>query len=169
MKIIIICQFITLCLFVSCSPQPKSDISSLLLPLALLGGTEGSVGQEQSDENSSTTTSTGTNSENTDTTTVSNTTPVSGSSERTLRVSWDANRETDVNAPGGGYKVCYDKSRYFDVNSVSCETVSYDGTKTPTTASIKLPTGSWYIKVVAFSSQNSNGGKASDAYWVNVY
>ena len=143
MKRKITCQFITLCLFVSCNSQPKSDISTLLLPLALLGGTEGSSAQEQSStENSSTTTSTNTSS-TTNTTTVSNTTPVSGSSEKTLRISWDANRETDVNAPGGGYKVCYGKSRYFDVNSVSCETVAYDGAKTPTTASIKLATGTW--------------------------
>lgn len=71
----------------------------------------------------------------------------------TCTVRWDGNRESAVNRKGGGYEVCYSKSKSFDPKSVNCKEIVYkSGRKTPTSTKIGLMPGTWYVKVSAFSS-----------------
>lgn len=89
--------------------------------------------------------------------------------ELSISVSWAANREKDVNSSGGGYKVFYSVTAgvntttnpyYIDVPYVS-------GAAAPVTATIpNLSAGTYYIRVVAYSSYNplgTSGGNRSAA------
>ena len=73
-----------------------------------------------------------------------------------VTVSWAANRETTVNMTGGGYVVYYGNAQGFDTNYASNTNVSYtSGTTAPTSTTINLTSGTWYIKIVAYGSSVS--------------
>jgi len=87
----------------------------------------------------------------------------SGGGPRDVEISWTPNRETAVNAPGGGYRVYYATTSGFDLAAASAVDVPYQGTApTPTSAVINLPSGIHYIKVTAYSALNPSGSLASD-------
>jgi hypothetical protein len=71
----------------------------------------------------------------------------------TVTVTWEANPEIPVNEIGGGYKVYYSKKSGFSVNDpkVSSKDVPYvAGPFAPTSTTLLLEDGKWYIKVVAY-------------------
>lgn len=76
-----------------------------------------------------------------------------GPGTNTVTVTWEANPETPVNEAGGGYKVYYSKKSGFSVNDpkVSSNDVPYvAGPSAPTSTTLILEDGTWYIKVVAY-------------------
>lgn len=82
-----------------------------------------------------------------------------GTSPR-IQVTWTANRETAVNKTGGGYKVYYSRTSGFGLSGVSYVDVPYvSGAAAPVTTTLSnLIKGTYYIKVVAYSSLNTPGG-----------
>lgn len=74
-----------------------------------------------------------------------------------ITVSWSANHETLVNDLGGGYKVYYSKNPGFSLNDpgVYIKEIPYvSGSQSPTSTTLKLENGTWYIKIVAFMDLN---------------
>jgi hypothetical protein len=61
----------------------------------------------------------------------------------TVTLSWPANRESRVNAPGGGYQIIIAGRAPIDVPYVS-------GPSAPTSANVLLPAGSYVVTVKAF-------------------
>lgn len=81
---------------------------------------------------------------------------------RSVQVSWVANRETAVNSPGGGYRVYYSRTPGFNVSAASVADVPYtSGATAPTSTVLTLQTGSNFIKVVAYSVMNPGGSAPS--------
>jgi len=116
---------------------------SLILPGCKLGE------QKKSSKGTSTSVNTSTTSTNTAVTTL-----------KTILVSWSPNRESAVNTTGGGYKVYYSKTDA-TVSVVTSSVVNVpfvSGTLSPTTAQLTgLTAGTYFVKVVAFSSRNTAG------------
>jgi hypothetical protein len=78
--------------------------------------------------------------------------PEGPGSTSTITVNWNANHESLVNAPGGGYRVYYSTTPGFTVNGpgVSMKEVPYEsGALSPTSTELTLEDGTWYIKVCA--------------------
>lgn len=70
-----------------------------------------------------------------------------------VRVSWTANREAAVNKSGGGYKVYYSKTPGFDIAGAKSRNVPYQSGQTASSsATLNLSSGTYYIKVIAYSS-----------------
>jgi hypothetical protein len=70
-----------------------------------------------------------------------------------ITVSWNANKETLVNDLGGGYRVYYSKKPGFKLNDsgVYIKEIHYiSGPQTPTSTTLTIENGTWYIKVMAF-------------------
>lgn len=78
-------------------------------------------------------------------------------------VSWTANKETAVNRVGGGYRVYHSKTKGFDVASAEVTEVPYvSGDWAPTSVVLKqLSPGTYYIKVVAYSSMMLPDGSSN--------
>ncbi|MDY6933458.1 MAG: Ig-like domain-containing protein [Spirochaetota bacterium] len=80
-----------------------------------------------------------------------------------VRITWEANREKAVNSAGGGYKVYYSQTNDFDISGASSIDVPWVSGQTPTSITIpltSLSSGTWYIKVVAYSALG--GGSVSE-------
>lgn len=87
----------------------------------------------------------------------------------TVAVSWTANRERAVNAPGGGYRVYYSGAAGFDVANADFVDVPYvSGTTAPTATALPLSAGTFFIKVVAYSALNPGGSAPSAEVAVTV-
>jgi fibronectin type 3 domain-containing protein len=72
-------------------------------------------------------------------------------------ITWAQNRESAVNRAGGGYKLYYSQTSNFDIASASYKDIPYiSGAHTPITTTLPLTVGSWYLKVVAYSSLNGS-------------
>ena len=87
---------------------------------------------------------------------------------RTVSVSWNANRETAVNALGGGYKLYYSTVSGFDISDAGVSVVDVPFVAppaAPTSISLQLASGRYYFRVVAYSALNSpwDGGGSSSA------
>lgn len=99
---------------------------------------------------------------------------VNGMGNKAIQVSWSALKEKAVNAPDGGYKVCYSKSNNFDPANVNgttifCDTIANAGGTTPTSTNVAVTTsGTWYIKVYGFGKFKTEGGTPSAQVSVNV-
>ncbi len=81
----------------------------------------------------------------------------------TVTVNWTASPDAEVNAMGGGYRVYYSSNSNFDTNDAGVQMVDvpYNGMATPTTAQLNINlSGTWYIKVVAYSALNPPGGNS---------
>ncbi|BAU50255.1 hypothetical protein SVA_3721 [Sulfurifustis variabilis] len=80
-----------------------------------------------------------------------------------VRVSWAPNRETAVNGPGGGYRVYHAPSPDFALDGAEgVVDVPYaSGARAPTAAILSLPSGTHYLKVVAYSTINPTGSGPS--------
>lgn len=86
-------------------------------------------------------------------------------SDQSFSISWDANRETAVNSPGGGYRVEYSTDPSF--STVKSKSVFFDESTSTlaSAATLTIPAGSakgtWYVRVKAFSALNN--GSISEA------
>ncbi len=79
-----------------------------------------------------------------------------------ISVSWNANRESAVNAPGGGYRVYYSTTPGFDIATANVIDEPYvSGPSAHTSTTIQLASGTYYFKVVAYSALNSAGSEPS--------
>lgn len=85
------------------------------------------------------------------------------SSPCALTLNWSANREAGVNAAGGGYHVYYAANPNVALDQATRVTVAYDPGlgQTPTSTALQFAAGTWYIRVVAFSSLNPAGSAPS--------
>jgi len=84
-------------------------------------------------------------------------------------ISWDANREFSVNSPGGGYRVYYSTNPGFDISTANIVDVPFvSGPAAPTSIVIPLSSGTYYIKVVAYSTLNSAGSQPSQESSIDV-
>ncbi|MGE3261507.1 MAG: hypothetical protein AB7K68_06990 [Bacteriovoracia bacterium] len=82
-------------------------------------------------------------------------TPRPGPTPRSVLVSWTANRETAVNSAGGGYKVYYSSTSGFVVSAGNLVEVPYvSGASAPTSTTLSLVPGTYYIRVAAYSALN---------------
>lgn len=87
----------------------------------------------------------------------------------TVLVSWVANREADVNAVGGGYKVYFSRTPDFDITGASFVNVPYvSGATAPTSTMLTLSSGDNFIKVVAYSALNPGGSLPSAQISVSI-
>lgn len=87
----------------------------------------------------------------------------------TVQVSWSANREAAVNRAGGGYKVYYSTTPGFDIATASVVDVPYaSGATAPISTTLTLASGTYYVKVVAYSVLNAAGSQPSTELSVNV-
>ena len=79
-----------------------------------------------------------------------------------ILVSWTANREQGVNQTGGGYKVYYSTTPGFDPASAPLVNVPWiSGPTAPVSTILAFTVGTYYIKVVAYSTLNSTGSLSS--------
>lgn len=75
----------------------------------------------------------------------------------TITIKWNANHETLVNTSGGGFRVYYSKSPGFSPNDpgVWMKDVQYvSGPQSPTSTTLTLENGTWYIRVCAYMDLN---------------
>jgi len=89
----------------------------------------------------------------------------SPSPSKITQISWTANKETAVNSAGGGYKVYYSQTAGFNVQTASFVNVPYQsGSATPNSVQLtNLTAGTWYFRVVAYSSLNGGSQSAPSA------
>ncbi len=82
-------------------------------------------------------------------------------SRKTYAINWDARPEKLVNQEGGGYRICYGISQDFTTRDSHCTNIDYEdpGPKTPTSTTLVIKSCYQYIKIYAFSSLNTNGGR----------
>jgi hypothetical protein len=85
---------------------------------------------------------------------------------RTVTLTWDANRESGVNRPGGGYEVSIAGQPVKDVPYTS-------GPTAPTSTTSQLPPGTYVISVRAYAGLDPQGGNnrnfsASQGFTLNV-
>ena len=87
--------------------------------------------------------------------------PVPVAVNATVTVNWTASPDAEVNAMGGGYRVYYSSNAGFALTDAGVQMVDvpYNGIATPTTAQLNINlSGTWYIKVVAYSALTPPGG-----------
>ncbi|MHA2092207.1 MAG: hypothetical protein ACW98K_15245, partial [Candidatus Kariarchaeaceae archaeon] len=73
--------------------------------------------------------------------------------EYTVTVSWDENHESLVNGPGGGYIVYCSRDPDYSLTDpeIVIRDVPYEsGLHSPTSTTVTLVSGTWFIKVVAY-------------------
>lgn len=75
---------------------------------------------------------------------------------RVVTLSWNANRESGVNAPGGGYRISISGQLPIDVPYVS-------GALAPTAKDVTLQSGSYTVTVTAYAALDAQGGLAGSA------
>jgi hypothetical protein len=86
-----------------------------------------------------------------------------------IQVSWNGNPETAVNRSGGGYKVYYNSNSGFnpgDVGVTEIDAPYISGVSAPTSVLIGVGSGTYYVRVAAYSSLNApatSGGSISTA------
>lgn len=86
-----------------------------------------------------------------------------------VKITWTPNRETAVNSPGGGYHVYYATSPNFDISKAGVLDIPFlSGPTAPITTVISLASGSYYLKVTAYSALNTEGSTPSQEISVVV-
>jgi len=80
-----------------------------------------------------------------------------------ITLNWTANREAGVNDNGGGYRIYYATTPDIALDQATLLTVAHDplSGQTPTTTVVQLTTGTWYVRVTAFSTINTSGSDPS--------
>ena len=82
--------------------------------------------------------------------------------QRNVAITWSANHEAAVNRTGGGYRVYYSNTPNFAIGSATQVDVPYvSGPTSPVTNTLTLVAGTYYIKVVAYSTLNPAGSTPS--------
>ena len=78
-----------------------------------------------------------------------------GGEPRQVTVSWNANRDKVVNTTGGGYRLYYSQTSGFSVNDATSVDVPYvSGSTAPTSTSLSLEEGTWYLRISAYGVWN---------------
>lgn len=91
-----------------------------------------------------------------------------------ITLTWNANHEKSVNAPGGGYYVYYANAPGVNTQTANMIQVPYvSGALAPTSVSLTNPSsGTYYFRVVAYSSFNPPNGsttrRSSDSAEVSI-
>jgi len=87
---------------------------------------------------------------------------------RTVTINWTANREKSVNSAGGGYRVYFSQTNNFSLLSGTAMNSPYvSGAAAPNTVTTPaLPSGTYYYRVVAYSSANPSGAVSSQYAFV---
>lgn len=86
-----------------------------------------------------------------------------------VSIAWTANKEQGVNQSGGGYKVYYSRTSGFNTEIADSVDVPWaSGTTTPVSTLLNLTSGTYYIKVIAYSAVNSSGSSSSSEITVTV-
>jgi len=86
----------------------------------------------------------------------------SPSSQRNVVISWSANHEAAVNRTGGGYRLYYNTTPNFAIGSATPVDVPYaSGPTSPVTTTLTLASGTYYVKVAAYSTLNTAGSVPS--------
>lgn len=83
---------------------------------------------------------------------------------RTVTLSWLPNRESAVNAPGGGYAVHYSERGGFTPGSEDAARIDVpyvSGAEAPTSAMIALTPGRYYFRVTAYSALRRADGQSA--------
>jgi len=79
-----------------------------------------------------------------------------------VRVSWNASRAASVNRSGGGYHVFYSQNPSFRPGDRGVGEINVPfqtgSSKAPTTTTINLGSGTWTIRVQAYSALTPPGG-----------
>jgi len=78
----------------------------------------------------------------------------------TVNISWSANPETAVNRSGGGYKVYYSSTSGFNLSDADVTEIDVpyiSGSTAPTSTQVQLLTGTYYIRIIAYSALNALG------------
>jgi hypothetical protein len=70
---------------------------------------------------------------------------------RSVALAWEANRESGVNAKGGGYRVSISGQPTVDVPYTS-------GSAAPTSTTVSLQPGSYTVTVLAYAALDAQGG-----------
>jgi hypothetical protein len=77
-------------------------------------------------------------------------------------ISWSANHEAAVNRTGGGYRLYYSTTPNFAIGSATPVDVPYaSGPTSPVTTTLTLASGTYYVKVAAYSALNTAGSVPS--------
>lgn len=91
-----------------------------------------------------------------------------------VNVSWNANHDKSVNTTGGGYTLYYSQTNGFNVSSVDAQKLDIpyvSGSTAPTSTTLNLPTGTWYLRLSAYGISNGSTAQTSapcDQIAVNV-
>lgn len=85
-----------------------------------------------------------------------------------VQVTWTANREAAVNSAGGGYRVYHSSMAGFDIAAAKVLDLPFVSGSAPTSTKLTLPSGTHYIRVVAYSALNPGGSAASAEVAVTV-
>ena len=86
-----------------------------------------------------------------------------------LKLAWNENLETSVNSAGGGYKVYHSTNSGFNPGDVGVTVVDVpyvSGATAPTTVVVPVPSGTYFVRVAAYSALNApgtSGGSISTA------
>lgn len=76
----------------------------------------------------------------------------------TVNLSWSANRETEVNKAGGGYRVYYAQSSSVTASTPYVDVPFVSGSQAPTNLRLTgLVSGTYYVHVKAYSAVNPGG------------
>ena len=86
---------------------------------------------------------------------------------RTVSVSWQ-NNDTATNESGGGFRVYAGTTANFDINGATPVDVPSNGTTTPRSVMLTLPSGRHYIKIVAYSAYGGTSNTSLPSTEVNV-
>lgn len=89
---------------------------------------------------------------------------------RKVRITWDASPEKTVNSVGGGYRVYYSLTEDFELYTATYQNVPYvSGTHSPTMADIEiLSNGTWYFKIISYSTTSVQGSEPSQEVSVEI-
>ena len=79
----------------------------------------------------------------------------SAPADRAVTLSWDQNRESGVNSAGGGYRI--------DIAGRDPVHVPWvPGAGTPTSTTIRLPSGRYTVVVFAYAALDAQGGRTGN-------
>lgn len=93
------------------------------------------------------------------------------SQSKTVTISWQANNETLVNSSGGGYRVYYSTQNGFDINNSAVQVIDVpysSGSQAPTSTSFTLTSGTYYVKIVAYSQFDGSETSSSPSQQLTV-
>jgi len=80
--------------------------------------------------------------------------------DASIQVSWNASLATAVNRSGGGYRVYYSSSSGFNTGEVGVTEIDVpyiSGVSAPTSVLIEVGSGTYYVRVAAYSALNAPG------------